>query len=93
MIGRGLPVLVSVGVLAFLLTQVDLSGALSKLDAGAASVLIPALLTYGAVSLFIESICLRVAVPPTPGFGLATAARIKSAMDCRLNAISASSAR
>ncbi len=78
-IGRSLPVLVSVGVLSFILTRVDLAGAVSKLDAQAASVLIPALLAYGAVSLCFEAICLRVAVPPTPGFDLATAARIKSA--------------
>lgn len=71
--------LVSVGALAFIFTQVDLVRALSRLNAQAASVLIPALLVYGAVSLCLEAFCLRAVVPATAGFGLAAAARIKSA--------------
>lgn len=78
-VSRAVPVVVSVGALVFIFTQVDLVGAASQLDERAASVLIPALLAYGAFSLFIEAVCLRVAVPPDPGIGLTTAARIKSA--------------
>jgi hypothetical protein len=78
-VSRGLPVVVSILTLAFIFTRVDLSGAASQVNARVAAILIPALLLYGAVSLWIEALCLRAVVPPTVEMELGTAARIKAA--------------
>jgi len=80
LVQRVLPVVVSLGVLAFLFQSVDFGRVVAALDWQVVGYLVPALLVYGAVTLALEaaSITLLIAVKPE-GFGLWTAARIKCA--------------
>ncbi len=59
----GLPVVVSGGALLFLLTRIDFYEALRHVDARVALVLLPALLLYGALSLWIEALSLVRVLP------------------------------
>ncbi len=76
----GLPVVVSGGALLFLLTRIDFYEALRHVDARVALVLLPALLLYGALSLWIEALSL-VRVLPSSSRPLTpwTCARVKAA--------------
>lgn len=77
---RALPVAVSVGVLAWLLREVDGPALLAALDARVAAIMIPALLVFGVVTLWLEALSIRRLTPHAPeGFGVWTAARIKCA--------------
>ena len=77
---RALPVLVSLGVLAWLVGQVDLAQLLSALSPGIAWRMTAALIVYGAVTLLLEALSLRMLIPAdVPDFGAWTAARIKCA--------------
>jgi hypothetical protein len=77
---RVLPVLVSVGALYAVLRQVDLGALAAALSWKVATLLLPAMLLYGAVTLAIEALCLALLVRPRkPDFSLWTAARLKCA--------------
>ncbi len=73
-----LPVLVSVGILGWLVGRLGWRDVLATVDARAARILGAALLGYGAVSLALEAVSLVRAVG-VPAFGLWTAARVKAA--------------
>ena len=75
-----LPFVVSAGTLAFVLQRIDIAVMLTHLDANAARILVPALLAYGAVTLWLDSqsLVLLVSDPPE-SYGFWTALRIKSA--------------
>ena len=77
---RGLPVVVSLGALGWLLSTFDLRSLASALDARVARTMLVALLLYGAATLVIEALSIRrlLEAPPV-SFTLATAARIKCA--------------
>lgn len=80
MVQRSLPVLVSAGVLAWLLRLVDGPALLDALNARVAAIMIPALAAFGAATLWIEALSIRRLTPDAPeGFGTWTAARIKCA--------------
>jgi hypothetical protein len=79
LLSRVLPLAVSLLALAFIFTRVDLAGAVSQVNARVGAILIPALLLYGAFSLWIEALCLRAVLPKEAGMDLGTAARIKAA--------------
>jgi hypothetical protein len=75
-----LPMAVSVAALAWLLRGVDLAALVAAVDARVARVMIPALVAFCAVTLWIEAMsihCLLAGAPP--GFRLRDAARIKCA--------------
>lgn len=75
-----LPPVVSAGALWAVLRQVDLRALGAALSWKIATVLLPALLVYGAATLAIEALCLVLLVRPRrPDFTLWTAARIKCA--------------
>ena len=77
---RLLPIVVSVGVLVWLLRGVDLLAVATAVNARVAVVMIPALVAFCAVTLWIEAISIhRLVARPPPSFGLWTAARIKCA--------------
>lgn len=77
---RGLPIAVSLGALVWLLGTADLPAVVAALNARVASVMIPALLSFGAATLWLEAMSILRLVPSPPaGFGLWTAARIKCA--------------
>lgn len=77
---RSLPVLVSAGALAWLLTTLELQALLGALSWNAARVLAPAMLVYGALTLWLEAASLmRLIGPVGGGFGAWTAARTKCA--------------
>jgi len=77
---KAAPFLVSFAAIAYLAGTSDVKAAFSHLDAQAARVLIPALLVYGVVSLFIEALTLVRLVPPGERhFGVWTASRVKAA--------------
>jgi hypothetical protein len=77
---RGLPLAVSLAVLAWLLQGVDLGSVAAAVNGRVVTVMVPALIAFGAVTLWIEAVSIRrlVARPP-PNFDLWTAARIKCA--------------
>jgi uncharacterized membrane protein YbhN (UPF0104 family) len=77
---RGAPIVVSVAVLAWLASSVETHALLALLTPRVGLVLVPALLAYCGVSLFLEaqSLLLLVESPPA-GFGAVSAARIKCA--------------
>lgn len=50
----GLPFVVSAGLLAWLLSQLDLQVVLGRMTLRSAAVLIPALLVYGAITFYLE---------------------------------------
>ena len=73
-----LPALISGGTLAFLLTQIDFVEALGHVDAGVALVLVPALLLYGLLSLWLEALSLVRVLPPESGPLMKSVCRITS---------------
>jgi hypothetical protein len=75
------PLVVSVAAVAYLGKTIDFAGVMGHMTLHAASILMPAILVFCAVSLFIESMCLVRLAPPAlrDSFHLATAARIKAA--------------
>lgn len=78
----GVPIIVSVGVLALLLGRddIDLIGVFASIKPSVAQVLIPAFLAYVSISLVIEAICLvRMAGVPSERFSYSTALRVKAA--------------
>ena len=77
---RGLPAVVSLGALAWLLSRFDLAALFAALDARVARVMLPALALYGAATLVLEALSIRrlLAAPPA-SFTLWIAARIKCA--------------
>jgi len=77
---RGLPAVVSLGALAWLLSTFDLRALFAALDARVALVMLPALVLYGAATLVIEALSIRrLLEAPPPTFTLWMAARIKCA--------------
>ncbi len=77
---RLLPAVVSVGILAALLSAIDPAAVLGALDWQVARVMLPALAVYGAVSLMFEALSItRLARRGPDHFGVWTAARIKCA--------------
>jgi hypothetical protein len=75
-----LPVVVSGAAFALLLRQIDLADVLERVDARVASILIPTVLVYCAVSLWIEAQSLsRLAAPNASGLGMWICARMKAA--------------
>ena len=77
---RVLPVVVSLGVLAFLFQSVDFGRVVAALDWQVIGYLVPALLVYGAFTLVLEAASITILMTTKPeGFGLWTAARIKCA--------------
>jgi len=77
---RGLPAVVSLGALAWLLSTFDLRSLLSSLDARVARVMLPALVLYGSATLVIEALSIRrLLEAPPPSFTIWMAARIKCA--------------
>jgi len=75
-----LPLAVSAGVLVWLLRGVDLPAVAAALDAHVAKVMVPALVAFCAVTLWIEALSIhRLLANPPPSFGLWSAARIKCA--------------
>ncbi len=74
------PFVISGGAFAFLLTKIELRAVLESVPAGALRVGVPALLIYGAVSLWIEALSLtRLVAGSHPTLGRWTCARIKAA--------------
>lgn len=77
---RGLPAVVSLGALAWLLSTFDLRSLVAALDARVARVMLPALVLYGAATLLIEALSIRrLLEAPPPSFTIWMAARIKCA--------------
>jgi hypothetical protein len=77
---RILPAFVSIGALVWLLSSIDREAVLAALNWRIVTVLLPTLLVYGAVSLALEAASILLLTSARPaGFGLWTAARIKSA--------------
>jgi hypothetical protein len=77
---RLLPIAVSGGVLVWLLREFDLSAVAAAFSPRVAIVMVPALIAFSAVTLWIEAMSIyRLVAHPPPGFGLWTAARIKCA--------------
>jgi hypothetical protein len=77
---RALPVLVSVGVLLFLFGRMDLATLGDALTWRVAVVMIPSFLAYGAATLVLEAVSLRLLLKAPRGeFGVWTAARLKCA--------------
>jgi hypothetical protein len=75
-----LPFVVSAGILAFLLRRIDTRGLLGRMTLDVALVLVPAMLAYAAVTLWIEATTLVRLVPASHDvFNRWTAARIKAA--------------
>jgi hypothetical protein len=75
-----LPVVVSAAAFVLLLRRIDFGEVLRHVDAGVAAKLIPAVLVYGAVSLWIEAQTLSyLAAPSSPHLGKWTCARMKAA--------------
>ena len=77
---RVAPIAVSIAVLAWIASDVDADALLELLTPRVGLVLVPALLAYGAATLFLEarSLLLLVEDPP-PGFDALAVARIKCA--------------
>ena len=79
-IRRGLPVAVSFAVLIALLADADIDEMVAAITPRVAAVMLPAMLAFGAITLWIEAASILRLVPaPPPGFGRWTAARIKCA--------------
>jgi len=77
---RVVPVVVSVGALGWLLSSIDLAALVAAVSWHVMAVLLPSLLVYGAVTLFLEAASILLLVESRPAeFGMWTAARIKSA--------------
>jgi len=77
---RVVPVLVSAAALSWLLSSIDLAALGAALSWSVMLVLLPSLLVYGAVTLLLEAASILLLMDSRPaGFGIWTAARIKSA--------------
>ena len=77
---RGFPLLVSLAILVWLVGQVDLPRLLAVLSPRLAALMTVALVVYGAATLLLEALSIRMLIPgDIPGFGTWTAARIKCA--------------
>ncbi|MBW2273561.1 MAG: flippase-like domain-containing protein [Deltaproteobacteria bacterium] len=75
------PLTVSVAAIAYLGHTIDFAGVMQRMTLHAAAILVPAILAFCAVSLFIESMSLVRLAPPAirDDFHIGTAARIKAA--------------
>jgi hypothetical protein len=77
---RVVPVLVSIGAMAFLFVSVDFEKLAEALSWKISLTLVPVFLLYGAITLALEAASLMRLLPGhAPRFGMATAARIKCA--------------
>ncbi len=77
---RILPIAVSLGVLLWLLQSVDLPSVVAAVNGRVAAVMIPSLVSFCAVTLWLEAVSIhRLVTSPPAGFGLGSAARIKCA--------------
>jgi hypothetical protein len=75
-----LPFVVSAGILAVLISRIDTRGLLDRMTLDVALVLVPAMLAYAALTLWIEATSLVRLVPVSRNvFSLWTAARVKAA--------------
>ena len=75
-----LPIAVSAAALVWLLRGVDLPAVAAAVNTRVATVMLPALVAFCAVTLWIEAMSIhRLVANPPPGFGLWSAARIKCA--------------
>lgn len=75
-----LPFAVSIAALAWIASGVDLGALFALLTPRVAAVLVPAMLSYAAVSLVLESFSLMLLIEDPPaGFGPLSVARIKCA--------------
>ncbi|HEB91571.1 MAG TPA: hypothetical protein ENI85_18495 [Deltaproteobacteria bacterium] len=75
-----LPIAVSVGAFWFLLGRIDLVEVIRDVDARAAAILIPSVLVFGAVSLWLEAVSIdHLAATDSRRLGRWTCARIKAA--------------
>jgi len=80
LVQRFLPAIVSIAALAWLLNSIDRTALLAALNWRVAAILIPTLIAYGVVTLVLEAVSIVLLMSARPaGFGLWTAARIKSA--------------
>ena len=80
LVQRLLPALVSVGALSWVFHDLELPALAAALTWYVVAVLAPTLAVYGAVTLFLEAASIILLMRARPaGFGLWTAARIKSA--------------
>jgi hypothetical protein len=76
----GLPVAGSLAAFALLLSRIDFAAVLGHVDARTAGLLVPAVLLYCAVSLWIEARSISgLARPASSGLGISTCARMKAA--------------
>jgi hypothetical protein len=71
----GLPIVISFAALAYLSQTLDFSGVAGEITPHAATILVPALIVYGIVSLLIEAFSLRCITPYRPETGLAPLTR------------------
>jgi hypothetical protein len=77
---RTLPFVVTAAILAYLFDRIDLAAAFATLTAESASILIPAILIYGFVSLAIEGVSLaRLTDSAGRPASVSTCSRIKAA--------------
>ena len=77
---RLLPAVVSIGALAWLLSTIEPAALADALSWNVVAVLVPTLIAYGVVTLALEAASIVLLMSQRPeGFGLWTAARIKSA--------------
>jgi hypothetical protein len=80
LVQRLLPAAVSAGALTWLFSSIEISALGAALSWHVALVLLPTLLVYGAVTLFLEAESITLLMSSQPvGFGRWTAARIKTA--------------
>ncbi len=76
----GVPSVISVGAIAYLVRIIDFSGVGAHLSPRSAAILVPALFAYGIWSLTIDAITVRRLMHTTRSdFTLITAARVKAA--------------
>jgi hypothetical protein len=79
-LGFGGPFVVSAGILGFLVSRLDTGSVFPLVGPGVATVLVPALLVYGAATLLLEAITLRRATGAAGvALGLGLCARLKAA--------------
>jgi uncharacterized membrane protein YbhN (UPF0104 family) len=76
---RALPIAVSLVLLVWLMRGVDLTAVVASLTPRVAWVLVPSLIAYGALTLWLEATSLEILVRPPADLSLWTAARIKCA--------------
>jgi len=77
---RLLPAVVSVGALAWVLSSIDPAALVDALSWRIVAILLPTLIVYGAVTLLLEAVSIVALTPRrAAGFGVWTAARIKTA--------------